>query len=54
MTAAFIAAKGGFIEIFKLLHENGALIEGVKCSQGNNQDLEPIHIAAKEGRVEIV
>jgi len=32
VTPAFLAAKNGHDEIFKLLHENGALIEGVQCS----------------------
>jgi hypothetical protein len=37
-----------------MLHESGSLIEGVKCAIGGNQDLEPIHIAAKKGNCEII
>ena len=53
-TPAFLAAKNGHIEIFKLLSENGAKIENFKCSIGGNQDLDPIHIASKYGHSEIV
>jgi ankyrin repeat protein len=37
-----------------MLHQHGAKIEGIRCSAGKNQDLEPIHIAAKEGNNLIV
>jgi len=54
VTPAFLAAKNGNLDIFKMLHEHGADIEGVSCSIGGNQDLEPIHIAAKSGNALIV
>ena len=54
MTPAFLAAKNGNLDIFKMLHEHGAHIEGEKCSIGGNQDLDPIHIAAKSGNALIV
>lgn len=54
VTPAFLAAKNGNLDIFQMLHENGALIQDVICSIGGNQDLEPIHIACKEGHLSIV
>lgn len=54
VTPAFLTAKNGNLEIFKMLHEHGAIIEGVKCVVGGNQELECIHIAAKEGNQPIV
>ena len=54
VTPAFLAAKNGSLEIFKMLHEHGAEIENFKCGVGGNQDLECIHIAAKEGNWSIV
>lgn len=49
-----MAARNGSVEIFKMLHERGAEIQDIKCSVGGNQDLEPIHIACKEGHLGIV
>jgi ankyrin repeat protein len=54
VTPAFLAAKNGSIEVFQLLHEHGATIENLKCAIGGNQDLEPIHIACKEGNFLVV
>jgi ankyrin repeat protein len=54
VTAAYLSAKNGNVELFHLLHKHGADIENVKCSGGGNQDLEPIHIAVKEGNLAIV
>ena len=54
VTPAFLAAKNGNVELFKLLHQEGAEIEGVKCAVGGNQDLEPIHIAAREGNLLVI
>mmetsp|Transcript_7764 Transcript_7764/g.12028 ORF Transcript_7764/g.12028 Transcript_7764/m.12028 type:complete len:308 (-) Transcript_7764:740-1663(-) len=51
---AFLAAKKGHLEVFKLLHQHDAQIEGSKFSMGENSDLECIHIAAKQGHHEIV
>ena len=54
VTAAFLAAKHGHLEIFKLLYEKGAQIEGIVCNIGGKQCFEPIHIAAKNGHFPII
>lgn len=39
-----------------MLHENGAIIEGFTsiCVQGKGQEMQPIHVAAKNGNHRIV
>lgn len=39
VTPTFLAAKNGNIDILKMLHEQGAQIEGAECAIGGNQDL---------------
>lgn len=48
-----MAAKNGHFEIVKLLVEHGAEIDDLTCAIGN-QELTPIHIAAKNGHASIV
>jgi hypothetical protein len=36
VTPAYLAAKNGNLDLFTLLHNKSAHIEGIKCSAGEN------------------
>ena len=50
----WLAAKNGHLEIVKLLHEHGGIIEGILCCESGEHELEPTHIAAKNGHSPVV